>query len=103
MPELQQNRVSISGVVSKKYETRITPAGIPISRLILEHQSKQTEAGLSREIKCRVLVIITGKELNDKLVNLVIGNQITVGGFLSNSGNPGFDSSLCINAIEIDC
>ncbi len=95
-----QNEVVVSGVVYKLYETRYTPAGIPITRFVLEHQSEQSEAGLKRNLRCQVFIIASGNKLQDviKAKNMKIGSQITVKGYLDQITFKGSNPQLCVNA-----
>ena len=95
---MQQNEVVVSGVVHKLYEVRHTPAGIPITRFVLEHQSEQSEADLKRNIWCRVFIIASGKKLRRVVKNLEVGNEITVEGYLDQTSFKGSNPQLCVNA-----
>jgi len=91
----------ISGLLAKVYETRYSPAGIPITRFILDHQSAQLEAGLNRNIRCKALVIIAGTTLHQVLAKLDVGQQISVEGYLSQVSYQGQNPKLCVNAAVI--
>lgn len=95
---MQQNKVIVGGVVVKLYEVRHTPAGIPITRFVLEHQSEQSEADLKRNIRCQVFIIVSGKNLHRILKNLEVGQQITVEGYLNQISFKGSNPQLCVNA-----
>jgi len=88
----------ISGLLAKVYETRHSPAGIPITRFILEHQSAQSEAGLKRNIYCKVLVIIAGNAMHQLFNQLKVGEQISVEGYLNQVSYQGQNPKLCVNA-----
>jgi primosomal replication protein N len=88
----------INGLLAKVYETRHSPAGIPITRFILEHQSVKTEAGLKRKIYCKVLIIIAGTALHQVLNRLSVGQEITVEGYLNQVSYQGQNPKLCVNA-----
>jgi len=90
--------VIVSGVVAKLYKVRHTPAGIPITRFVLEHQSEQSEADLKRNIYCRVFIIASGNKLRSIVKNLQVGNQITVEGYLNQISFKGTNRQLCVNA-----
>lgn len=95
---MQQNKVVISGVVAKLYEVRLTPAGIPITRFVLDHQSEQSEADLKRSIRCQVFIIASGNKLRSVLKGLDVGQQMTVEGYLSQTSFKGGNRQLCVNA-----
>lgn len=85
-------------MIVKLYEVRHTPAGIPITRFVLEHQSEQSEADLKRNIRCQVFIIASGKKLSSVLKNLDVGHQMTVEGYLSQTSFKGTNPQLCVNA-----
>ena len=82
---------------------RHTPAGIPISRFVLEHQSLQSEADLKRQIRCQVFVIASGKQLQKTMKHLSVGSDILVEGYLNQTSFKGGNRQLCINAEIIRC
>ncbi|HFE36995.1 MAG TPA: primosomal replication protein N [Gammaproteobacteria bacterium] len=98
---LLENRVLISGLIHKIYDTRYSPAGIPMTRFILDHQSEQSEAGLKRNIRCKALIIIAGTKLHEVFGRLQTGQQITVAGYLSQVSYQGQNPKLCVNAESI--
>lgn len=91
----------LDGVIAKIVDKRHTPSGIPITRFALEHQSQQSEAGLNRRIHCQVLVIVSGLDLNQQFEKAVIGQEISVRGFLNQIAFQGRKQKLCINAESI--
>jgi len=91
----------MGGKIAKILDKRFTPSGIPITRFVLEHQSQQSEAGLKRNIHCHVLVIISGSELNNAFKHSVIGQEITVAGYINQTAFQGQKQKLCINAESI--
>jgi len=93
-----ENRVLISGLLAKVYDTRHSPAGIPITRFILEHQSAQIEAGLKRNIYCKALIIVAGNVLHENLNRFKIGDQISIEGYLNQVSYQGQNPKLCVNA-----
>ena len=95
---MQENRVVVSGVIAKIYDVRHTPAGIPITRFVLEHQSEQSEADLKRNIRCQVFIVASGKKLRSVLKALDIGTQLTVEGYLNQVSFRGTNPQLCVNA-----
>jgi primosomal replication protein N len=76
------NEVRLEGVVLPGREERWTPAGIPLTRLELEHRSRVTVAGLERVAHCRVTVVCLGRELADAARAIADGGHCRVAGFL---------------------
>ena len=76
------NEVRLEGVVLPGREERWTPAGIPLTRLELEHRSRVTVAGLERVTQCRVTVACLGQELAAAAAHIADGGHCRVTGFL---------------------
>ena len=83
---MESNQLVISGVVLELKGLRVTPGGVPIRTLMLEHRSRQVEVGVPREVFCRVRVEIRGTELQPLVESLQVGSRITVTGFIARSG-----------------
>lgn len=83
---MESNQLVISGVVIERKPLRITPGGVPIRTLLLEHRSRQVEVGTPREVFCRINVEIRGTNLQELVESLQLGSRITVTGFLARSG-----------------
>ncbi len=94
-----ENRVVITGRVGDPPETRFTPAGIPISRFTLRHESQQVEAGMCRTAQCQVEVLVTGAELQPALAQLESDCRVRVDGFLSRASSRS--TRLVVHAREI--
>jgi len=83
---VESNQLVISGVVLELQALRVTPGGVPIRTLLLEHRSRQVEVGTPREVFCRIKVEIRGPDLQAVIESLQVGSRITVTGFLARSG-----------------
>ena len=88
--------------MAKGPETRHSPAGIPITRFVLQHQSRQIEAGTPREVHCRIVVVAAGEGLSRQAQALREESKVRVRGFLSRSGHKGGDSKLVLHAQGIE-
>jgi len=96
------NVLVISGQVVGAPEVRISPAGIPISRFVLAHHSRQPEAGLGREVRCRIRVTAAGPELREQLQGLQAGHRVRVTGFVARAGYRSADWQLVLHAQSIE-
>ena len=76
------NEVRLEGEILPGREERWTPAGIPLTRLELEHRSRVTVAGLERVTHCRVTVACLGRELAETVRGIPDGGRCRVTGFL---------------------
>lgn len=75
------NKVDFSGQVIKVYPIKRTPYGTEILSFTILHSSKQIEAKLSREVKCRMFCIMVGSGKIE--INQLQGKLVNVQGFLS--------------------
>lgn len=96
------NSLVIEGRVVRVPETRSSPAGIPISRFTLEHQSRITEAGMSREVRLRLGVVATGQMLQAVVAALQPDMLVRVEGFLARAGYRSAEHRLVLHAQTIE-
>lgn len=87
------NEVRLEGEILPGREERWTPAGIPLTRLELEHRSRVTVAGLERVAHCRITVACLGRELAEAAREIPDGGHCRVTGFLGQRvrSRPGQD------------
>lgn len=74
------NTLVISATVQSLESLRYTPAGLPLLRLQLQHDSEQSEAGLNRKVQCQLPAVIIGEKA---MLPLQSGDQLKVKGFLA--------------------
>jgi len=96
------NCLIIVGQLAGTGETRVTPAGVPICRFLLEHYSEQQEAGLPREARCRIPVVACGEALARIAGRLAPGARIRVRGFVSRANHREGEYRLVLHAAHID-
>ena len=96
------NCLIIAGQVAGACETRQSPAGVPISRFLLEHHSGQVEAGVSREARFRIPVVACGETLTGLVGRLVAGNRLRVRGFVSRANYREGEYRLVLHAARIE-
>ena len=96
------NSLIIAGQVSGACETRTTPAGVPISRFLLEHQSGQIEAGVPRQARCRIPVMACGEALTRLAGRLSPSAPVRVQGFVSRVNYREGEYRLALHAARID-
>jgi len=97
-----ENQLLIEGIVGNIPETRCSPAGIPIARFTLKHQSLQCEAGMTRQVVCNIGVIASGANLQPLVQQLQIGEGIRVSGFLARANNRQGEQRLILHAEQIE-
>ena len=96
------NRLLIAGVVARRPETRTTPAGIPVTRFTLQHQSQRLEAGLLRRGELKLQVVACGPQLEAVAAGLQEGEQVKIGGFLSRADHRSDEAKLVLHAERIE-
>ena len=79
------NRVELTGRLVDPAELRHSPAGVPIARGLLEHESTQSEAGAERSIRFRVGLSAAGSPLAETLQALDVGEPVRVAGHMRRS------------------
>ncbi|HDP88649.1 MAG TPA: primosomal replication protein N [Thioalkalivibrio sp.] len=97
------NRLRLDGHLHGGVESRITPAGIPIHRFTLAHESSQVEAGMVREARCQIAVVASGETLAPVAGSLQEGDRVVVEGFISRSSfrDESYRIVLHAQAIEL--
>ena len=79
---MEINQLVLSGTVTETFGLRYTPAGVPHCSFMLEHRSRQEEAGVAREVLARIKVEARG-EVAAQCEGVDVSDRITVQGFLS--------------------
>lgn len=79
---MEHNTITLSGVILEVSDIRVTPAGIPHQRFLLEHRSRQVEADHPREAFCRVPVELRGAIVRSARPLLEVGRRVVVSGFV---------------------
>lgn len=96
------NCLVIVGQVAESSGVRTTPAGVPIGQFLLDHQSGQVEAGLPREVRCRIPVVACGEPLARTAGRLSPGVQVRVRGFVGRAHYREGGYRLVLHATHID-
>lgn len=93
----------LTGVLVEPAAVRHSPAGVPIARCLLEHESEQLEAGGRRPIRFRVGVRAAGEAAAGALAGLPAGSNVRVTGFLVRSRQRGGETDpIIISASRIE-
>ncbi|SEO59386.1 primosomal replication protein N [Aquisalimonas asiatica] len=100
-PPWPDNRLALTGQLLDDPQTRMTPAGVPVSRFTLEHESGQPEAGQHREVRFRIAVHARGQALQDVIGRLRAGSPVRVLGYLGRSGHRPEQHRLVVFARRI--
>jgi len=79
---VQANRVTIAGRLIELDALRYTPAGVPVLKFRLQHDSVQTEAGGERKVSCEIAAVAFEREAK-LLASAKLGSSVKVNGFLA--------------------
>lgn len=96
------NYLVIAGRMAGSSEIRYSPAGLPILRFVLQHQSQRLEANIPREVRCRISVMACGKALVEDAKQLSTGTLVRVRGFISRANYRQEDIRLVLHAERIE-
>jgi primosomal replication protein N len=78
----QENRVTVSGRLVELDALRHTPAGMPVLKFRLQHDSTQIEAGAARKVSCEIAAVAFEREAT-LLAAAKLGSEVKVSGFLA--------------------
>jgi primosomal replication protein N len=76
------NEVELSGELTAVEPLRYTPAGIPLLAFRMTHRSRQTQAGLKRQVECEMGAVAMA-EVAVAMSRLKPGQSVRVAGFLN--------------------
>jgi primosomal replication protein N len=79
---VEANEVALSGELAAIEPLRYTPAGVALISFKLMHRSRQTEAGLKRQVECEMGGVAMA-EVAVAMSRLKPGQAIKVSGFLN--------------------
>lgn len=84
-------------------KTRVTPAGLAVSRFLLDHFSEQPDGEGTRQLQLRVSVQVRGEHLQATTSALQAGAAVRVLGYLGQSGyRPHQQQQLVVVARRIE-
>ncbi|MDD1781540.1 primosomal replication protein N [Enterovibrio sp. ZSDZ35] len=95
------NRIELAGVITQGPIRKQSPAGIPHCHFVLEHRSDQQEAGLPRQVYCRLPVVVSGQGSQLNTQHLALGSNIKVSGFLAYQTGRNGVGKLVLHAEKI--
>lgn len=97
-----QNFMEIEGFIKFDIKFSTSPSGVIHSVFFIEHQSIRQENNLNRKAYCLINVVASGKDINQKVKNLVEGVKVKVCGFLTNKSLVNGSSRLVLHAENIE-
>jgi primosomal replication protein N len=88
----------VSGRLIELDTLRHSPAGVPVLKFRIQHDSLQTEAGGPRKVSCEIAAVAFEREAK-LLAAARLGSNVTVTGFLAAKSRTS--RSLVLHASEI--
>ncbi|OGA26245.1 MAG: primosomal replication protein N [Betaproteobacteria bacterium RIFCSPLOWO2_02_FULL_67_26] len=79
---MEANEVALTGELATIEPLRYTPAGIPLLAFRLLHRSRQTEAGLKRQVECEMGGVAMA-DVAVAMARLKPGQAVKLSGFLN--------------------
>jgi primosomal replication protein N len=94
---VESNEVALSGELAAVEPLRYTPAGIPLLSFKLMHRSRQTEAGLKRQVECEMGGVAMA-DVAVAMARLKPGQAVRLNGFLNRKNR--LSAQLILHVIE---
>jgi primosomal replication protein N len=88
----------VSGRLIELDTLRHSPAGVPVLKFRIQHDSSQTEAGGARKVSCEIAAVAFEREAK-LLAAAKLGSNVTVTGFLAAKSRTS--RSLVLHASEV--
>ena len=99
MQEQGRNSFEIEGVLVEIGQMRYSPGGVPVLAGRIEHRSRQTEAGLPRNVELELQVVAVGDKAK-MLAVARLGSAARLTGFLAAKSLRSRTPVLHIDTIE---
>ena len=94
---MEANEIALTGELSVIEPLRYTPAGVPLLGFKLMHRSRQTEAGLKRQVECEMGGVAMA-EVAVAMSRFKAGQAVRVRGFLNRKNR--MSAQLILHATE---
>ena len=94
---MESNEIALTGELTVIEPLRYTPAGVPLLGFKLMHRSRQTEAGLKRQVECEMGGVAMA-EVAVEMARLKPGQAVLVSGFINRKNR--MSAQLILHATE---
>ena len=94
---MDANEIALTGELTVVEPLRYTPAGIPLLGFKLMHRSRQTEAGLKRQVECEMGGVAMA-DVAVAMAKLKPGQAVKVNGFINRKNR--MSAQLILHATE---
>ncbi len=78
------NQIELTARIAELSPLRYTPAGLPATNLVLDHESEQTEAGSTRQVRLSIKAVTFGT-LAEQASRLDLSQAFRFRGFLASA------------------
>jgi primosomal replication protein N len=96
------NQVVLSGLICKAPKFSESPAGVVHGQFSIEHKSIQQEDEFSRNAYIRIHVVTCGEQQKQLIKNFIVGDVVTVSGFLNRHESKQGQPIIAIHAQQIE-
>ena len=98
---MEDNRVVLRARLVELDALRYTPAGVPIVKFRVSHQSLQQEAGAERKVDCELAAVAFETEAK-LLAGAQLGTAMSITGFLDRRGRSSRQLVLHATRIQFE-
>lgn len=100
---MDENCLSITGKIVGRIKVKVAVNGVKHHYFWLEHCSdNQIEAGMQRNVYCRLLVVLSEQSPSDKSACLQYGNHVKIVGFVAFNKDKREQNRLILHANTIE-
>lgn len=99
---MNTNRLLLTGKICHTPIRKVSPAGVPHFKFVLDHRSQQKEAGFYRRVWCKIIIIASGQRLQKFACSITAGSQVTITGFVSSHQGANGLNNLVLHAEQIE-
>ncbi|MEI7786379.1 MAG: primosomal replication protein N [Betaproteobacteria bacterium] len=92
------NQIELTARIAELSPLRYTPAGVPATNVVLEHESEQLEAGSQRQVKLSIKAVAFGT-LAEQLAQCELGRNCRYKGFLTSART---NKSVVFHILELN-
>ncbi len=97
---MSRNALVLEGIVAEIGALRRTPGNVAVLEFRVEHESRQNEAGIERDVRCEIAALALG-DLALQSQPLRPGNRVALAGFLAARSARHKGLVMHVNTIEI--
>lgn len=96
------NCLMLSGTVASVIKRSLSPAGVANYSFYLEHRSSRIEAGLQRQVWCKIKVVLAGNQFSLIAQQIMVGAKVKVNGFIHTHNGYNGVNQLVLHTEQIE-